>query len=62
MNTVYPFQDCGHWNSSAVDMENDTLNSLHTQWDFTENLAAAGKTGLKFFIMSGIVVLKRLII
>ncbi|XP_052391033.1 tensin-3 isoform X4 [Carassius gibelio] len=35
--------DCGHWNSSAVDMENDTLNSLHTQWDFTENLAAAAK-------------------
>ncbi|XP_059354905.1 si:ch211-191a24.3 isoform X3 [Carassius carassius] len=35
--------DCGHWNSSAVDMENDTLNSLHTQWDFTENLTAAAK-------------------
>ncbi|KAI2651852.1 Tensin-3 [Labeo rohita] len=34
--------DCGHWrNSSAVVIENDSLDSLQAQWDFTENLTAA---------------------
>uniref|UniRef100_A0A8C2CF08 Tensin 3, tandem duplicate 1 n=1 Tax=Cyprinus carpio TaxID=7962 RepID=A0A8C2CF08_CYPCA len=34
--------DCGHWrNSSAVIIENDPLDSLQAQWDFTENLTEA---------------------
>ncbi|XP_016373765.1 tensin-3-like isoform X3 [Sinocyclocheilus rhinocerous] len=36
--------DCGHWrNRSAVVTENDPLDSLQAQWDFTENLTAAAK-------------------
>ncbi|KAL1254552.1 hypothetical protein QQF64_016781, partial [Cirrhinus molitorella] len=36
--------DCGHYrNSSAVVIENDPLDSLQAQWDFTENLTAAAK-------------------
>ncbi|XP_016099165.1 tensin-3-like isoform X3 [Sinocyclocheilus grahami] len=36
--------DCGYWrNGSAVVIENDPLNSLHAQWDFTENLTEAAK-------------------
>lgn len=35
---------CGHWRtSSAVVIENDPLDSLQAQWDFTENLTAAAK-------------------
>ncbi|KAK7150559.1 hypothetical protein R3I93_011716 [Phoxinus phoxinus] len=36
--------DCGYWrNSSAVVIENDPLDSLQTQWDFSENLTATAK-------------------
>ncbi|XP_043076023.1 tensin-3 isoform X3 [Puntigrus tetrazona] len=36
--------DCGRWrNSSAAVIENNALDSLQTQWDFTENLTAEAK-------------------